>query len=85
MTDNEYGVEFDEIIVRKVRFHRTDGRWLVEYKRAPRWFLGIDALWWWNDGSYIEYHDAITRVNEIRAMGMVRKVRFQKTQTYEIE
>ena len=41
---NEYGVEFDHIKVTKLRIHRTNGKWLVEYRREPRWFLGLDVL-----------------------------------------
>lgn len=85
LVDNEYGVEFDEIAVKRVRLHRTDGKWLVEYQRTPRWPLKLDAWWWWNDGSYVEYHDAIARVNDLKISGVVRKTRFQKTKVFEVD
>ena len=46
---NEYGVEFDHIKVTRLRIHRTNGKWLVEYRREPRWFLGLDRWWWFDD------------------------------------
>ena len=32
---NEYGVETVHIRITKLRIHRTDGKWLVEYRREP--------------------------------------------------
>lgn len=81
---NEYGVEFDRIEITKLRIFRTDGKWLVEYRRKPRWPFGIDQWWWWNDGVYVEYTDALERVEFLRAAKSVCKTRFQTLKTFEI-
>lgn len=85
MTDNEFGVEYDEIRIKKVRYHRTDGKWLVEYQRYPRWIFGLDRWWWFNDGMYISYYDAVERVQNLCEAGIVRKAQFQKTKVFEVE
>tara|TARA_R110000822_G_scaffold88734_2_gene205467 strand:- start:13706 stop:13972 length:267 start_codon:yes stop_codon:yes gene_type:complete len=82
---NEYGVEFDHIKIKKLRIFRTDGKWLVEYRRQPRWFLGIDRWWWFNDGTYVEYTDASARVDYLIALGYVNKARFQTVKEFEVE
>lgn len=85
MTDNEFGVEYAEIKIKKVRYHRTDGKWLVEYQRHPRWIFGLDALWWFNDGTYVNYYDAVERVQALLESGVVHKVQFQKAKVFEVE
>ena len=85
MTDNEFGVEYDEIKIKRVRFHRTDGKWLVEYQREPRWIFGLDRWWWFNDGTYIEYADASNRVDHLLGIGFVSKTQFQKVKEFEVE
>lgn len=85
MTNNEFGIQVDQIKVKKVRFRRFEGKWLVEYQRVPRWIFGIDGFWWFNDGLYTEYHDAIARVHDIRTEGFVNRVQFHKPEVFEVE
>jgi hypothetical protein len=88
MTDlvaNEYGVEFANTQITRLRIHRTDGKWLVEYQRVPQWPLKLDALWWFNDGTYIEYTDALARIDYLRSAKYVSKAQFQKTKVFEVE
>jgi len=82
---NEYGVEFDQIEITKLRIFRTDGQWLVEYRRKPRWILGLDRWWWFNDGKYVDYTDARERVEFLRTAKFVSKTRFQTVKTFEVE
>lgn len=87
MTDlaaNEYGVEFDHIRITKLRIHRTDGKWLVEYRREPRWPFGLDRWWWFDDGTYIDYSDASNRVDHLIDVGFVSKARFQTVKEFDL-
>ena len=81
---NEYGVEFDHITITKLRIFRTDGKWLVEYRRVPRWIFGLDQWWWFNDGVYVEYTDALERIEFLKSTGYVCKTRFQTVKTFEV-
>lgn len=81
---NEYGVEFDHIKIKKLRIHRTNGMWLVEYRREPRWLFGIDRFWWFDDGTYVEYTDASNRVDHLIDLGYVSKTQFQKVKEFEL-
>ncbi len=85
LVDNEFGVEYDYITVRKLRIFRVSNQWLVEYQRAPRTWAPWDYFWWYNDGQYVEYYDALARVNDIKADGSVKIARFQKVKTFEVE
>lgn len=88
MTDlvaNEYGVEFDHIFIRKLRIHRTDNRWLVEYRREPRWFLGLDRWWWFDDGMYVEYSDAVKRVEYLKNARFVSVPQFQTVKEFDLD
>ena len=82
---NEYGVEHDHIKITKLRIHRTDDMWLVEYRREPRWPLGLDRWWWFNDGMYVDYADASNRVDHLLGIGFVSKAQFQKVKEFEVE
>lgn len=82
---NEYGVEFDHIRIKRLRIFRTDGKWLVEYQREPRWILGLDRWWWFNDGTYVDYKDAQKRVEYLKDIKYVSKTRFQNVKTFEVE
>lgn len=85
LVDNEFGVEYKQIAIRKLRIFRVGGQWLVEYRRAPRTWAPWDYFWWYNDGQYVEYFDAIARVNELKANGCVNIAQFQKVKTFEVE
>jgi len=82
---NEYGIEFDHIKITKLRIHRTDDMWLVEYRREPRWFLGLDRWWWFDDGRYANYSDATDRIDTLLGIGFVSKAQFQKVKVFEVE
>ena len=82
---NEYGVEHDHIKITKLRIHRTDDMWLVEYRREPRWFLGLDRWWWFDDGRYANYSDATDRIDTLLGLGYVSKARFQTVKEFEVE
>jgi hypothetical protein len=81
---NEYGVEHDNIQIAKLRIHRTNGMWLVEYRRIPRWLFGLDRWWWFDDGTYTEYADASNRVDHLINVGYISKTRFQSVKEFEV-
>ena len=85
LTDNSHGVVYDHIAITRLRIFRMHGRWLVEYQRKPRWFLGLDRWWWFNDGTYVDYDDALTRINYLRETGYVSVAQFQSVKTFEVE
>lgn len=82
--DNEFGVEYQKILVRKLRIFRVGGQWLVEYQREPRWWAPWDYFWWYNDGQYVEYYDALARVNDLKTNGYVNIARFMQVKTFEV-
>lgn len=82
---NEYGVEIRHIKITKLRIHRTDDMWLVEYRREPRWFLGLDRWWWFDDGRYADYADATERVDHLLGVGFVSKAQFQTVKEFSVE
>lgn len=83
--DNEYGVEYEQIAIKKLRIFRVSRQWLVEYQRAPRWWAPWDHFWWYNDGQYVEYYDALARVNELKQNVYVNIPRFMKVKTFNVE
>jgi hypothetical protein len=85
LADNEFGIEYNYISVRKLRIFRVNNQWLVEYQRTPRAWAPWDYFWWYNDGQYVEYYDALARVDNIKADGYVKIARFQKVKTFEVE
>ena len=85
LTDNEYGVEYRQIPIKKLRIFRVGDQWLVEYQRQPRVWAPWDYFWWYNDGQYVEYYDALARVNELRSNGYANIAQFQKVKTFEVE
>ena len=85
LVDNVYGTEYVHTPIVKLRIHRTDSKWLVEYKRGPRLWCPWDRLWWYNDGTYVEYKDALERVDYLRSIKYISKVQFQKVKQFEVE
>ncbi len=87
MTDpveNEYGVEYEEIVIKKLRIFRVGKQWLVEYQREPRLWAPWDYFWWYNDGQYVEYFNAMGRIDELRTTGHVKIARFQKVKEFNL-
>ena len=85
LVDNEFGVEYEQISIRKLRIFRVGKQWLVEYQRAPRLWAPCDYFWWYNDGQYVEYYDALGRVNDLKANGYVNIPRFMNVKEFKIE
>jgi hypothetical protein len=85
LADNEFGIEYEQISIRKLRIFRVGKQWLVEYQRAPRLWAPWDHFWWYNDGQYVEYYDALGRVNDLKANGYVNIPRFMNAKTFEVE
>jgi hypothetical protein len=84
LVDNEFGIEYEKISIMKLRIFRVGKQWLVEYQRAPRLWAPWDRFWWYNDGQYVEYYDALARVNELKSNGYVNLPRFQKVKTFDV-
>ena len=84
LVDNEFGVEYEQIPIKKLRIFRVGKQWLVEYQRYVRLWAPWDHFWWYNDGQYVEYYDALARVNELKANGYVNIARFQKVKHFEV-
>jgi hypothetical protein len=81
---NEFGIEYEKIVIKKLRIFRVGKQWLVEYQRTPRLWAPWDYFWWYNDGQYVEYYDALARVKELKDNGYVNIARFQKVKTFEV-
>lgn len=84
LVDNEFGVEYEQISIKKLRIFRVGKQWLVEYQRYVRLWAPWDHFWWYNDGQYVEYYDALARVNELKANGYANVPRFQKVKTFDV-
>lgn len=85
LVDNEFGIEYEQISIRKLRIFRVGKQWLVEYQRVARLWAPWDHFWWYNDGQYVEYYDALGRVNDLKASGYASVPRFQKVKTFEVD
>jgi hypothetical protein len=85
LVDNEFGIEYEQISIKKLRIFRVGKQWLVEYQRVPRLWALWDYFWWYNDGQYVEYYDALGRVNDLKANGYANVPRFMKVKTFEVD
>lgn len=85
LVDNEFGIEYEKISIKKLRIFRVGKQWLVEYQRVARLWAPWDHFWWYNDGQYVEYYDALARVNDLKASGYASVPRFQKVKTFEVD
>ena len=85
LVDNEFGIEYEKISIKKLRIFRVGKQWLVEYQRVARLWAPWDYFWWYNDGQYVEYYDALARVNDLKASGYASVPRFQKVKTFEVQ
>jgi len=79
---SELGLEYAQWPITHVRIHRTDGQWLVEYRRKPKWYF--DQWWWFNDGKYVDYTDAQDRAGKLAAQGYILSVRYYRTYNIEV-
>ena len=73
---DDLGLEYVKWPITHVRIHRTDGQWLVEYRRKPKWIL--DRWWWFNDGKYVSYTDASARAAKLSSQGYYLSVRYKR-------
>lgn len=78
----DLGLEFIKWPITAVRMHRTDGQWLVEYRRKPKWFF--DRWWWFNDGKFPDYTQAKARADQLGATGYILSVRYRGTNYVEV-
>lgn len=85
LVTNKYGVEFDHVRIKKLRIFRLSKKWLVEYRREPRWPLGLDRWWWFNDGIYVDYEDALKRVEYLKTVKFISMTHFQKVKQFEVD
>lgn len=79
---SDLGLEYVKIAITNVRIHRTDGQWLVEYKKLPRWYAFWNWIWWWNDGKYVSYNDAVARAQKLSSNGYVLSTRYKRAEFY---
>lgn len=73
---DDLGLEYVKHPITQVRIHRTDGQWLVEFRRKPKWL--IDGWWWFNDGKYVSYTDAAERASKLSGQGYYLKTRYKR-------
>lgn len=78
---NDVGLEVVKWPITKVRVGKVDDRWLVEYRRKPKWVL--DRWWWFDDGKYIDYREAVTRAKAMASLGYVTTMR-NATPTFDV-
>ena len=79
---SDLGLEYVKLPITNVRIHRTDGQWLVEYKKLPRWYALWNWFWWWNDGKYVSYNDAVARAQKLSSNGYVLSTRYKRAEFY---
>jgi hypothetical protein len=83
MTIADIGMEVITIPIVSVRLHRVDKQWLVEYRRKPQWFF--DKWWWFNDGKYVYYNDAVLRAEILTEFGSTTETKYKKQTTYKVK
>jgi len=76
LTIKDIGLEVIKWPITKVRVGKVDDRWLVEYRRKAKWVL--DRWWWFDDGKYIDYREAVARAQAIAAAGYITTIRNAK-------
>jgi hypothetical protein len=69
---NDIGLEIAKTEITKARVGKVDNMWLVEYRRKPKWFF--DRWWWFDDGKYIDYREAVARAKVLAEAGYVSKL-----------
>ena len=65
----DIGLEIVKWPITKVRVGKVDDRWLVEYRRKPKWLF--DGWWWFDDSKYIEYNEAVARAQLLSSRGYI--------------
>ena len=82
MDASDLGIETFVAPIKRVRVQFHAGHWYVEYQRKAQ-FL-IDGFWWFDDGVYANYRDALKRAEEIVADGGIKTHR-QVTHEFEMK
>jgi hypothetical protein len=67
MDISNLGLEIVLNPIKKVRLQFHGGKWYVEYRRKPKYFL--DRWWWFDDSTYSNYIDAVARAHMLAAQG----------------
>lgn len=80
ITMNELGLEYVKRPIVAVRIHRTDGQWLVEYRKKPSWYAPWNYFWWYNDGKYVNYTDASQRAQTLSSQGYYLEIKYKSDQ-----
>ena len=81
LTIKDIGLEVIKWPITKVRVGKVDDRWLVEYRRKAKWVF--DRWWWFDDGKYIDYREAVARAQAIVAAGYITTIR-NATPTFDV-
>ena len=81
LTIKDIGLEVIKWPITKVRVGKVDDRWLVEYRRKAKWVL--DRGWWFDDGKYIDYREAVARARAIAIAGYVTTIK-NATPTFDV-
>lgn len=80
---SDIGLEYVKIPICRVRIHKTDGQWLVEYRKVTvTWWKVWDRFWWYNDGKYVSYNDAKYRAQALAGDGYALSIREVNTEYY---
>ncbi len=77
---SDLGLELVRKPIVAVRIHRTDGQWLVEFRKKPVWYKPWDYYWWYNDGKYVNYNDAKARAAKLSSDGYYTTSRYVQDQ-----
>jgi len=77
LTIADLGMEYAQTPIKQIRIHRTDGKWKVEYKKA-KIRLPWDYFWWYSDGTFLRYQDAVDRATDLKHIGFVVSLRYKQ-------
>jgi hypothetical protein len=82
MDISDLGLEIVLEPIKKVRLQFHGGKWYVEYRRKPKYFL--DRWWWFDDSVYSHYIDAAARAQMLAAVGGIETMK-HKTEFFDVE
>lgn len=82
MNISDLGLEVVLNPIKQVRLQFHGGKWYVEYRRKPKYFL--DCWWWFDDSTYSNYIDAVARAQMLAAQGGTETLE-RKTQFFEVK
>ena len=79
---SDHGLEVVTHPITQVRLQFHAGHWYVEYRRKPKYIL--DRWWWFDDGKYADYPEALVRAQVLAATGGIKEVKHLDTQIFEV-